>query len=299
MVIPTRNRPQLVHRAVRSALAALPDSCEIVVWDDGSDPPARTALQGLGGPLRVLRAEEALGAARARNRAVAAATGQTVLFLDDDDEMLPDYPARVLRAAAGSALFGFAAVLSCEDGGPERLEIMRYATGRLPTRAPLRHRIGALSAGFWIDRALYLDIGGLPADQTVDEDTALCCALASRGVLPWYETAPGVRVHRGHSAAGSTADQLTRATPGEVVTACYLRTWQRHGDAFPPFSAERWFLATRYVRRALKAGQRAETREMLRGVEPTAFRWGLGVYRALRLLRGAGGRGGIGRRRVS
>ena len=58
-VIPTRNRPDLVCRAVRSALGQTYSSLEVVVVVDGPDPATVEALQALKEPrLRIVALEE-------------------------------------------------------------------------------------------------------------------------------------------------------------------------------------------------------------------------------------------------
>ncbi len=47
-VIPTRNRPKLVVRAVQSALAQTWSNLEVIVVVDGPDPATIAALQALG-----------------------------------------------------------------------------------------------------------------------------------------------------------------------------------------------------------------------------------------------------------
>ena len=90
-VIPTRNRPQLVLRAVRSALAQTCDSLDVVVVVDGPDPATESALQTIADPrLKVLVLDAPAGAARARNIAVESASGDWIAFLDDDDEWVPE-----------------------------------------------------------------------------------------------------------------------------------------------------------------------------------------------------------------
>jgi glycosyltransferase involved in cell wall biosynthesis len=88
-VIPTRNRPDLVPRAVRSALAQTYDNIEVVVIVDGPDPATEAALSGIADArLRVLTLPQPMGGSNARNAGARAARGEWVAFLDDDDEWL-------------------------------------------------------------------------------------------------------------------------------------------------------------------------------------------------------------------
>lgn len=91
-VIPTRNRPDLVVRAVGSALAQTYPGLEVVVVVDGPDAGTVAALNAvtLNDPrVRVIALEESVGGAEARNMGVRAARGKWVALLDDDDEWLP------------------------------------------------------------------------------------------------------------------------------------------------------------------------------------------------------------------
>jgi glycosyltransferase involved in cell wall biosynthesis len=87
VVIPTRNRPQLVQRAVRCALDQTYPNLEVVVVVDGPDPKTIEALETLQEPrLRVVALADNVGLAEARNTGVRASLGEWIAFLDDDDE---------------------------------------------------------------------------------------------------------------------------------------------------------------------------------------------------------------------
>jgi glycosyltransferase involved in cell wall biosynthesis len=90
VVIPTRERPELVGRAVRSALAQEGSEIEVIVVLDGPDEATVRALASVDDPrLRVLALPERAGLGAARNAGVKAARSPWVGLLDDDDEWLP------------------------------------------------------------------------------------------------------------------------------------------------------------------------------------------------------------------
>jgi glycosyltransferase involved in cell wall biosynthesis len=90
VVIPTLARPQLVTRAVWSALTQTVEEIEVIVVIDGPDDASREALHGITDDrLRVLELPERGGAPHARNTGVAAAVAPWAALLDDDDEWLP------------------------------------------------------------------------------------------------------------------------------------------------------------------------------------------------------------------
>ena len=74
VVIPTRFRPGLVTRAIRSALAQTVDNIEVIVVIDGPDDETVAALAAIGDPrLRALPLPERGGAPNARNMGVREA----------------------------------------------------------------------------------------------------------------------------------------------------------------------------------------------------------------------------------
>jgi glycosyltransferase involved in cell wall biosynthesis len=103
VVIPTRQRPALAPRAVRSALAQTLVEIEVIVVVDGPDDSTGQALAGIDDPrLRIVQLPESGGAPSARNAGVLQARGHWVALLDDDDEWLPDKLATQLELAKNS-----------------------------------------------------------------------------------------------------------------------------------------------------------------------------------------------------
>jgi GT2 family glycosyltransferase len=111
VVIPTRDRPELLRRALAGALAQTYREIEVVVVVDGPDEPTEDVLRAVDDPrLRWIVNPESVGGSEARNQAVRAAKGQWVAFLDDDDEWLP---AKLERQLALLATVDGPAVASC------------------------------------------------------------------------------------------------------------------------------------------------------------------------------------------
>ncbi len=114
VVIPSHNRPQLLVKAVESVLAQDAPT-EIIVIDDGSQPPVATDGVLADPAVQVIRNEPAAGPTRARNQGIDAATGRYIAFLDDDDVWLPG-KLRACLGAAGSGPDGAVIAHRTADG---------------------------------------------------------------------------------------------------------------------------------------------------------------------------------------
>src|SRR5258707_10281865 len=87
VVIPTYNRcaslRRLLDALARQTLSA--DRFEVIVVDDGSSDGTRELLRTLKTPYALVSIEQPnQGPGAARNRGVRAASGDLILFLDDD-----------------------------------------------------------------------------------------------------------------------------------------------------------------------------------------------------------------------
>ena len=104
VVIPTRDRPYLVARAVHSALTQSLHKIEVIVVVDGPDDATLQVLNQIDDPrLEVCTLSRHLGPSDARNAGVRAAQSQWIAFLDDDDEWFPQKLEIQLQTAHLSA----------------------------------------------------------------------------------------------------------------------------------------------------------------------------------------------------
>ncbi len=99
--MPTRNRADRVGAAIESVLAQSMRDLELIVVDDGSTDATPQVLREFAGRdarIRVLTQPAPGGAPAARNRAIAAARGEYITGIDDDDVMRPSRLADLLGA---------------------------------------------------------------------------------------------------------------------------------------------------------------------------------------------------------
>ncbi len=90
VVIPVRNRPQKVVRAIDSVLSQIQPPRELIVVDDCSkDDTAMQVEKRFGQAVHLIRMDQHGGVARARNIGIGHSTGQWIALLDSDDEWKP------------------------------------------------------------------------------------------------------------------------------------------------------------------------------------------------------------------
>jgi glycosyltransferase involved in cell wall biosynthesis len=160
-VIPSRNRPQIVRRAVQSALAQTFTDLEVVVVVDGPDSITVKVLEQMNDPrVRVIELAESVGASEARNIGARQARGQWIALLDDDDEWLPTKIEKQLLAAEATTS-RFALVVCSFILKTETMESV--APRRLPRQGePISEylfgspRNGFQTSGFFCSRDLML-----------------------------------------------------------------------------------------------------------------------------------------------
>lgn len=120
VVIPTRDRPGWLRRAVRLALAQRGVDVRVEVVDDASeDDQAVRAAAGDDPRVTVHRCDRGVGVASARNAGLEHVEAPRVAFLDDDDIWHPDWlvtACEALDGAGAQLAFGPVALLDRAGG---------------------------------------------------------------------------------------------------------------------------------------------------------------------------------------
>ena len=102
VVVATRDRPELLRRAVAAILdQAYPGPVECLVVFDQSEPNLPWGDPGPGRHLVRLRNQRTPGLAGARNTGADHASGELLAFCDDDDEWLPGKLAKQVASLRG------------------------------------------------------------------------------------------------------------------------------------------------------------------------------------------------------
>ncbi len=231
-------RPALLRMAADSVLAQDYPDLDAVLVDDGSETPAaRAALDAVEADFaprgwRVIRQENRyLGAAR--NAAAAAAEGEWLLFLDDDNVLFPDAVSRLVRAArfAGADCVPAASIRFSGQGDPRTDAASHETTIRFlgAARAWNRLRNVAGDACALLRRDAFEAAGGFTDVYGLGlEDTELFNRLmvAGRRIEPLPDP---VYYYRKHAAA-SMIDMMEDRYRAE---ACRARALGPHLEGLP------------------------------------------------------------------
>lgn len=257
VILPTRDRPALLPRALASVQRQTCADLEIVLVDNNQGP-AVSAIPELAAPLAdsrvvVVPARGAPSAAAARNAGLALARGEWVTYLDDDDAYEPDKVAAQLQLARAT-------------GAP--LVLCGYTVN-----LPRRRRTRQVQVAEFRDDALLLDANwGTPflfhrrdpaarfeESLSAGEDTLLAhgflarhgvrtvpnCARSLVNVFPQLD---GPRVHRDGEAiarsfeavaALASARYSPRALRGYLAMGRLFRAQFGHGS-FAHFTGCAW-----------------------------------------------------------
>lgn len=150
VILPTLGRPELVARVLDDLRAQTVAPAEVICVDQNGPPgPGATAYEGFADlPLTVIR-QDGTGQWRARNEAVARATGDVLLFVDDDSRVAPDFVAQHLLALAryGADVSAGGSISAVGAPVPESYGFFRAAdqfdSGNALVRRALLERLGA------------------------------------------------------------------------------------------------------------------------------------------------------------
>jgi glycosyltransferase involved in cell wall biosynthesis len=233
VVIPTRNRRVSVLRAL-SALSTQTlsrDQYEVIVALDGSSDGTAEALAAFAAPyaLRTI-ASPTRGRAATCNAGARAATGELLVFLDDDMEAaegLLEAHRREHPPGSHRGVVGAVPVTIEPHAPPVVVYIGEKFNRHLERLARTGYRMtfrDFYSGNFSIARDLFLRVGGFDEDFRIygNEDGELALRLLDSGVEIRYSAAALARQHyekdfaalaRDNTAKGRTAVLLSRKWP--------------------------------------------------------------------------------------
>lgn len=255
VVVPTRNNSRTIHACLASVRAQTHQHLELIVVDNHSTDDTREVAARYADVLDIAGPERSAQ----RNRGIASARGEWVLWLDSDMILPPDAVACALHAAQESGASGVA--LPERTIGTGFWTACRALERECYLDDPLLHNPRL------IRRELLLHNGGFAVSMSGPEDADLRLRMRAEGAV--IVLAPvvvdhdeghltiadvmGKRYYYGRSLpAFADAHAGAVANQGRAVTLAYLRNW----------------------RRLLAAPVHAVGMISLRGMEAGAYLWG-------------------------
>lgn len=177
VICPVRNRKHLIGETLESLHRQTFAATEIIVVDDASEDGTAEEVAARWPSVRLLRCDRNNGPGAARNRGLAAATGDFVIFFDSDDLATDDYlAARVETAIREQAELVYGPWLPAwlENGtcGHDGYVRQSGAPPAPPLEAFLRGWILLLQACL-LRRDLVMRVGGYPEHLWTGEDMLL------------------------------------------------------------------------------------------------------------------------------
>lgn len=232
VVIPTRDRPELLALTLRTVLWQQGVELEVLVVDDGAEPGTGTLLEQLqDARVRPVPNTGPRGVSGARNSGIAAARGTWIAFLDDDDLWAPVKLAAQLEAAedvrAGWVFAGDVTVdeaLRVHSGSPPPVPEAVVAGLQSHNAVP------AGASNVAVRRDILDSAGRFDPELRTSEDWDLWLRLAATG-LPACVPRPLVAL-RAH--AGMASRDVDRMLADIEVIA------ERHGIRVDRARHERW-----------------------------------------------------------
>jgi hypothetical protein len=212
--IPAYNRPQMLARAIRSALAQDHGAVDVLVSDDAStDPAVQRVARDLARDderLRYVRQVCNLGHAANYQWLLESARGNYFMWLADDDWIDRDYVSRCLAALLDTPANRLVCGLGryYRDGEYILDERRTDLTSSRPGCRVIRYfsRVSLNGPLFGLARRPDLLSIGFP--EVVGGDWLLVAAIAAQGAV---RTLPEVRIHRSLDGLSADPGSLARS----------------------------------------------------------------------------------------
>ncbi|MBX3011292.1 MAG: glycosyltransferase family 2 protein [Caldilineaceae bacterium] len=202
VILPAANESVLLKRTVDQFVATLPANSEIIVVDNGStDGSADFLAAGAYEQVQLIQSAELLGVAGARNRGLAAAQGEIVVFADAHIDLPQNWwqPLVSLLQRPAVGIVGPAIGVMGKPQHPaacgQRIAEARLRVEWLPWKGQDPYPVPTLGGGFMAMRRTTLEQAGAfdaGMPQWGSEDLEICVRYWLLGYEVWV--APAVTV---------------------------------------------------------------------------------------------------------
>ena len=227
IVIPSRDHGRMIERCLESIATSSGPAPEVVIVDGGSTDPRALAAYERFGAVVVETDGRDFNYSRANNRGVERATGELVVLLNNDVEVIDaDWLDQLAMYAALPGVGAVGPQLVYPNGSVQHAgvvlgmrgtadHVMRKfdqdADGYAGSLSCAREVSAVTAACMCLERALYSELGGMSEDYATQyQDVDLCLRIRAAGRSVIYAPRPRL-MHRESASRGSDYDMLDRA----------------------------------------------------------------------------------------
>jgi len=201
IIVPTCDRPDLLEHALSSVRGQTCADWRLIVVDDGT--------QGLDlGPLvqpfddvRLFKTTGRIGAASARNVGLEHVDTDWIVFLDDDDEFLPDFLENLKGRVAGKSTEPVLAITDLivvdynSDREVVRERVKTFVSAPTPPGHDIHQAIRTGMSGLAINRCALGRAGPMDPSYKTMDDSEWIFRLVEAGAEIVFVSPASVRVH--------------------------------------------------------------------------------------------------------
>jgi hypothetical protein len=226
VIVPAYNVADFILPCLRSVQSQTHAMWRCIVVDDGSLDGTGARVIELGDPRISLVQQSNAGVSAARNRALAMAAGEHVMFLDGDDILHPQALARLARALderpdAVAAYGTFAKILPNGAPYPGQKPLARHVYPDGDVLETMLHGNFLANGGHVLIRTeVARRLKGFDGSIRLSEDWEFWCRLAAEGEFAFVGNEPEIfslRVRPGSSSGGLSVDWANHQPALEAI----------------------------------------------------------------------------------
>lgn len=182
VIIPTYNRPERVGGAVKSVLTQTHIPEEIIVVNDNSDQSYEDVVKSLPDCVDYIELETNMGGAGARNHGVERASGDILMFLDDDDRWRPQKVERQLNQFDRNTALVYSGRIAVDEERNEKYRIAPTSEGDLSHKILIRNLIGTTSCAA-VRAEIFERVNGFDPNMPGLQDWDLWIRICQHGLV--------------------------------------------------------------------------------------------------------------------
>jgi len=262
IIVPVFNGHDVVSRCIESVLSQSFNDFELIVVDDGSTDDSFARITAFDDPRLMTIQQQNRGRCAARNRGAEMATGDYLVFLDCDDQALPNWLSTLESVSIRNP-----AVMCC--GSIWKCTVSNVSRKITPSDhgSFYGNRVFLMRAGTYaIDRQRFHEIGAFDETLTLSEHTELSMRVVQQCDSSDWQLAhtltPLVVIYDGGESM-ATHNNLLPETVDYIL--------QKHSDLFDRDTAKQQVYLDIAARASVQNGDISSARMYLRKSQKLGF----------------------------